>query len=381
MPSLPSQVEHNIYRYALRQRTATGKHHARYMVRLRVRRKEHRKRGFRTIDQARAYLQKANLKAGDVLFNVLTQPTIFRDYADTWLKNCNLLLKANTVRNYQIHLRLYVLPEFGHLPLPDISRPRIKRWIGTLIEKGMAVNSVRLAVAPLRAILSAALDEQLIDHHPGIRLSKMLTAQTLRKTHKKLDAFSREETQAILRTTQTHHPGDYALVLTLFRAGLRVGEAYAVERTDVDFAGRGLIISKNFTNGVLETTTKGGLVRRVDMSLELRAVLKAHLETQDLDAALHHQPLPTLVFPSASGTYLNNRWWREVRWYTILKRAQVRARPPHHARHTYATRLLENGESLEYVRLQLGHRSVQTTQIYSHLVPGVNLQAVDRLDE
>jgi integrase len=53
----------------------------------------------------------------------------------------------------------------------------------------------------------------------------------------------------------------------------------------------------------------------------------------------------------------------------------------HDLRHTFASLLIQNGESLAYVRDQLGHSSIQVTvDIYGHLVPGANRAAVDRLD-
>jgi Phage integrase family len=63
-------------------------------------------------------------------------------------------------------------------------------------------------------------------------------------------------------------------------------------------------------------------------------------------------------------------------------RAGPRMRNPHALRHTYASLLIQNGESLPYVRDQLGHGSIKiTVDTYGHLVPGANRQAVDRLDD
>ena len=54
----------------------------------------------------------------------------------------------------------------------------------------------------------------------------------------------------------------------------------------------------------------------------------------------------------------------------------------HDLRHTFASLLIQNGESLTYVKEQMGHSSIQVTvDIYGHLVPGGNRQAFDRLDD
>jgi integrase len=71
-----------------------------------------------------------------------------------------------------------------------------------------------------------------------------------------------------------------------------------------------------------------------------------------------------------------------VRWNKLLAQAGVTYRKPHTLRHTYASLLIQNGESLAYVRDQLGHASIKiTVDTYGHLVPGANKVAVDRLDE
>ena len=65
-----------------------------------------------------------------------------------------------------------------------------------------------------------------------------------------------------------------------------------------------------------------------------------------------------------------------------LEKAGMRLIRIHDLRHTFASLLIQNGESLAYVKDQLGHHSIQiTVDIYGHLVPGANRQAVDRLDD
>ena len=69
-------------------------------------------------------------------------------------------------------------------------------------------------------------------------------------------------------------------------------------------------------------------------------------------------------------------------FYKVLIKAGLRRIRIHDLRHTFASMLIQNGESLAYVRDQLGHHSIQiTVDTYGHLVPGANRQAVDRLDD
>ena len=65
----------------------------------------------------------------------------------------------------------------------------------------------------------------------------------------------------------------------------------------------------------------------------------------------------------------------------LVKRAAVRYRKPHALRHAFASLLIQKGESLAYVRDQMGHHSITiTVDTYGHLVPGANKPAVDKLD-
>ena len=68
-------------------------------------------------------------------------------------------------------------------------------------------------------------------------------------------------------------------------------------------------------------------------------------------------------------------------FYRLLEKAELRRIRLHDLRQTYASLLIQQGESLAYVQEQLGHSSIQVTvDTYGHLIPGANRAAVDRLD-
>jgi integrase len=71
---------------------------------------------------------------------------------------------------------------------------------------------------------------------------------------------------------------------------------------------------------------------------------------------------------------------RDRVFWKVCDKAQIRRRRPYDTRHTYASVLLSNGESLKYVSTQLGHSSIRmTADVYGHLEVGSNRAAVDRL--
>jgi integrase len=88
------------------------------------------------------------------------------------------------------------------------------------------------------------------------------------------------------------------------------------------------------------------------------------------------------VFTNGNGGVIDVNNWRRRVFNKALKKAGLRQIRIHDLRHTYASLLIQAGESLAYVRDQLGHHSIKVTvDIYGHLAPEGNKQAVDKLDD
>jgi integrase len=111
------------------------------------------------------------------------------------------------------------------------------------------------------------------------------------------------------------------------------------------------------------------------MSDKLVQILREHLVSQELEALGNGQPKPIWLFTNDAGQRLDPDNVRKRVFYRLLEKAQIRRIRIHDLRHTYATRLVSNNESLAYVRDQLGHSSIQVSvDLYSHYVPGSNRQ-------
>jgi integrase len=159
-----------------------------------------------------------------------------------------------------------------------------------------------------------------------------------------------------------------------------IGEALARQIGDIDIDRRCIHIVRTWGSRRKAdqehrfNSSKGKRDRLVDMSKQLTGMTKLHLAQK--------APPTEWVFPGKAPEMPTHQVTFLGRWTKLLSQAGVTYRKPHALRHTYASLLIQNGESLAYVRDQLGHSSIKITiGTYGHLVPGANKAAVDRLVE
>jgi integrase len=92
--------------------------------------------------------------------------------------------------------------------------------------------------------------------------------------------------------------------------------------------------------------------------------------------------VPDWVFVNENGGPVDGANWRKRVFNKALEKAGLREIRVHDLRHTYASLLIQGSESLAYIRDQLGHHSIKVTvDIYGHLAPEGNKEAVDKLDD
>lgn len=138
---------------------------------------------------------------------------------------------------------------------------------------------------------------------------------------------------------------------------------------------------RNLVRGKL-TTPKNHQCRRVDLSPQLRAVLRLSRRRKSVEWSKHGLPRPDWVFPSAAGTALDESNVRKA-FNQVLDAAELHRRGPHQMRHTFASLLLQAGEPITYVSGQMGHKDPAITlRVYAHWLPDSrSRKGVDRLDE
>ena len=308
--------------------------------------------------------------------------TPLEEYAPKWLQIKQAEVKPSTLTSYEYALRVHILPDLGKHQLGKLTREAIKAFLGKKNESGLSRDTVRVLHATLRALLEEAVESGIVPVNVARRAGKFVKGKADRG--EKIQFFSRDELALFLETARSEALVYYPLFLCLARTGLRIGEAIGLQCGDLDFAGFGIEVRRNIVKGRVGTP-KNGRTRRVDMSQQLAQVLRgeiANRKAQLLRLGKSADELGNLwLFQSGAGGPLDDSKVRKV-LARLLVKAGLPRRNLHSLRHSFASLLIQNGESLAYVRDQLGHSSIQiTVDTYGHLVPGGNRRAVNRLDD
>jgi len=325
---------------------------------------------------------KAKLVLGDVgiLKTNVQKIPIFKDYAGIWIKvTVPATCKSSTKSDYEGLLNNHILPVFACKPVNDINRLMVKNFLLKKINDGYATSTVIHMKNAISGVLNLAVDDEILPANPAHKIGKIFNKQNM---NSQMEPLNKDELSHLLRVFQEQYPKHFPLALTLARTGMRLGETIGLQWGDIDFNGRFITIQRGLVRGKVETP-KNGKIRKIDMSRQLTdTLLKLKHQRKIKTVKNGWKQMPEWVFVNSEGKPLDGNNWRKRVFNKALEKAKLRKVRVHDLRHTYASLLIQAGESLAYIRDQLGHHSIKVTvDIYGHLAPEGNKEAVDRLDD
>jgi len=295
----------------------------------------------------------------------------FSEAADRWLVRKRPLLEESTYRDYETHLRLRLVPAFGPRKLRQITRAQVEAYLAGLDRAGtLSRKTINDSLIPLRQILTRAVRDGVIATNPAANRDRddPLELPYERPTMRYLN---REDARAYLDSAPDWYR---ALAETLIGAGLRIGEAIALEWRDVSWDAGVLAISRTVKVGGTGTP-KGDKARNVVIAGYLLDVLRDHRADQAREGRVG-----PLVFTSPTGCQLDRHNVRRRGHDVTLRDAALpSAVRLHDLRHTAATLWLASGQSIYFVQQQLGHKDIQTTiDLYGHPDQAAHRAAADK---
>lgn len=261
-------------------------------------------------------------------------------------------LSEHTVRAYLTDLRDLA----AHAADPRaVTLAALRSWLAGMVSAGVAAATIQRRVACIRGFFAWARHEGFVDADPAVRLQAPKRGRRLPKviTRSTVDEVMDAAAARLAEAEEPVAARDLAIVELLYSSGLRVSELVGIRTADVDLDGR-----------VVRVMGKGGKERVVPIGVPAARAIDQWLRRRPEVAT---ERSPDRLFLGVRGGALDPRVARRA-----VHAATGAAGPgaeigPHGLRHAMATHLLDGGADLRSVQEMLGHASVATTQVYTHV--------------
>ena len=301
--------------------------------------------------------------------------------------------KSSTFERYEGIYRNYIRnANIGLLKLSDIKKLAIQKYYNYLQDEGKSYSQIKNLHKLLNKFFNYAESEGYVIKNPckGLKIQKD-DEDEIEEEDKVIETFSQNEIK-ILTERLGHSKLKYIIMFALF-TGCRQGEILALEEKDIK--NNIIKISKTLRNVKvydsekehhyeLKATKPKTRTSRREIPVpdilkpELKKLKKLATEEKLKLGALYNEN--KLLFPSQTGTYIDAKNLQRS-WKRALDKYDIPYRKFHALRHTYATALFEKGVNIVTVSKLLGHSTIKTTEIYTHVLENVKKEEVQVLNE
>lgn len=277
-------------------------------------------------------------------------------YLADWLPAHARSIRESTRSSYETHIRLWISPLLGGIPLGRLKVGDVRRLVTDLEHRGKSAGYIHLIVRTLSVALQQAVDDRVIGDNAtrGVRLPKIEREPVRPLTH--------GEAETILDTvagTWLEHP-----VRVWLGSGLRRGEVLGLDQRD-------LVLDAGFVRVRISKT----MVRAVPITDDAVDALRSAVH-----AAPRVGPKEPVFFAPRTGHRMRGDSVTHA-LPRILADAGLGHLTPHALRHGAATIMLADGASMRVISEQLGHRNPSmTAKVYAHVIPESQRTALRSLE-
>jgi site-specific recombinase XerD len=256
---------------------------------------------------------------------------------------------ANTIQNYVKSFNLF--QRINHYQNPDtLTEMQVVRHLAGMTEKGLSPSSLGMLVNALLYYFRTVLKRDSFE----IKLPRP------RKEHRLPTVLTMEECFRIFKSVD--NPKHKLLLLIGYGAGLRRSEIVTLKWTDILFNEHKIHVKQ----------AKGNKDRMVMLPYSIVAYLQDYRNLY---------PSDDWVFTGQyKGEALSTRTVQQVMHDAVAKAGLEKKATVHTLRHSFATHLLESGTDIRYIQKLLGHSSIKTTMIYTHITPKAERNIISPLD-
>lgn len=245
----------------------------------------------------------------------------------------------------------FITAECGEIDIKEIDSDIVRIWISKLMEQGIKARSVNRKLSAVRSFFRYLKKNGIVDQNPAERVSGP-------KAEKRLPSFVNDrELNRIIEDSLAYDDDfrghrDRFLIELLYLTGMRRAEIIALKDSDIDF-----------NNGTLRVTGKRNKQRLIPFSDNTKEKLKNYIETRDRELT-NKSPF---LFVKEDGNPLYPKLVYQIIHRHLNSIPTLSKKSPHVLRHSFATEMLNNGAEINAVKELLGHSSLASTEVYTHV--------------
>lgn len=331
----------------------------------------------------------------DEVFPAEAGKMLLQDWMLLWMKKYKKMqLKQTTYENYEMNINTHIKgTEIGTTRLVDLTTGALQEfYIGKLKGEHGDRKISRRTVEYLHTIIGSALTQA---YKNGLVLKNVNDSTVLpKKEQTEITPLTVGEVKKVLEVSKTSDI--HALLVVAIYTGMRKGEILGLKWEDIDFNNKVIHVKRSLCrvkNDDPEDSRKTKLVlmkpktvksvRTIPLSKEAEYALRRHHIKQNEQKMKYRNIYQDqgLVFTREDGTFADARGVIR-KFQKILDEAGVKRCRFHDLRHTFASILLNNGESMKVIQELLGHSTITTTMdIYSHVTEETKERSVELLEQ
>lgn len=277
-------------------------------------------------------------------------------------------LSDHTLRAYRQDLNDFVAWSKRTQQSHPLSKDGMEQWLSDMSERRLAATTAKRRLACLKVFCRWLEDEERIEANPfnrfrtPIKVPKRLPKNL---SHTELQSLIGRQVKGRWRSLSFNRLTLFVALELLFATGIRVGELCSIELANLDIQA-----------GVITIKGKGNRERQVYLvDDELKCMVRHYISKRKTKS-----PLTDRLLVAKRGAALSPNQIRQALHKHVENVGLERRVTPHMFRHTTATQLLENGVDIRFVQKLLGHASISTTEIYTHVSDAKLQQAINSAD-
>ena len=261
-------------------------------------------------------------------------------------------LKHNTIIAYKSDLKIFLSwISNNNNKFSDVDRVVINNYLASRLDSGVSVSTIQRIITCIKSFYLFLYENNFIQSNPAQLIDNP------KKRRKLPIIISENEIEALLSSPKTDTSSgmrDKCMLELLYSSGLRISELLNIKVHQIAH-------DKSF----LKIKGKGDKERLVPIGSSAMSSLLTYIDT--FRCNIKNIDNVEMLFIKETGAVISRQeCWKMIKKYALASNINKKI-SPHNLRHAFATHLLNNGADLRTVQMLLGHASLSTTQIYTHI--------------